>query len=106
MSIRTAALPSSPSDLMRETRSVLGRSLGLAVAAAPVPVLGGAVGAFAALTGVLLFAGLLLAVERGLVADHPHARLGAANRITLLRAGIACLIAARAIDPDPLGVPE
>jgi len=37
---------------------------------------------------------------------HPHPRLGAANRITLVRAGISCLIAARAIDPAPLGAPE
>jgi phosphatidylglycerophosphate synthase len=69
-------------------------------------VLGGAVGAVPALTGLVLFAGLLIAVERSLAAHHPHPRLGVANRITLLRAGIACLIAARAIDPAPLGTPE
>ena len=104
MSIRTALLP--PVSLMREARSVSARSLGFALAATPVPVLGGAVGTFGALAGLLLFAGLLFAVERGLAADHPYPRLGAANRITLLRAGIACLIAARAVDPDPLGAPE
>jgi phosphatidylglycerophosphate synthase len=53
-----------------------------------------------------LFAGLLFAVERGLVAHHPHPRLGTANRITLFRAAIACLIAARAVEPAPLGAPE
>jgi phosphatidylglycerophosphate synthase len=91
---------------MREARSFFARSLGLAIAAVPVPVLGGAVGTLPALTGLMLFTGLLVAVERGLVAHHPHPRLGAANRITLVRAGIACLIAARVIDPAPLGAPE
>jgi phosphatidylglycerophosphate synthase len=106
MSTRTAPLLSSPASLMREARSVSTRSLGFAMVAAPVPVLGGAVGTLGALGGLLLFAALLFAVERGLAADHPHPRLGTANRITLLRAGIACLIAARAIDPNPLGAPE
>jgi phosphatidylglycerophosphate synthase len=87
---------------MREARSLFTRSLGFAVAAIPVPVLGGAVGALPALTGLALFAGLLITVERRLAAHHPHPRLGAANRITLVRAGIACLIAARTIDPAPL----
>jgi phosphatidylglycerophosphate synthase len=106
MSIRTASLPPAAPALMREARSVVTRSLGLAMAATPVPVLWGAVGAVAALSGLLLFAGLLMGVERGLAGYHPHPRLGIANRITLVRAGIACLIAARAIDPDPLGAPE
>jgi phosphatidylglycerophosphate synthase len=91
---------------MREARSLVARSLGLAIAATPVPVLWGAVGTMAALSGLLLFAGLLIGVERGLAGYHPHPRLGTANRITLVRAGIACLIAARAVDPDPLGAPE
>src|SRR5205807_3754344 len=64
-----------------EARSVFARSLGFAFAAIPVPVLGGAMGTVPALTGVALFAVLLLAVERGLAAHHPHPRLGAANRI-------------------------
>jgi phosphatidylglycerophosphate synthase len=106
MSIRIPSSPSPPLALMREARSVFARSLGLAVAAIPGVVLGGAVGAVPALTGLVLFAGLLIAVERSLAAHHPHPRLGVANRITLLRAGIACLIAARAIDPAPLGTPE
>jgi phosphatidylglycerophosphate synthase len=107
MSIRTAfpPPPTTPA-LMREARLVFARSLGLAIAATPVPVLWGAVGAVAAFSGLLLFAGLLIGIERGLAGHHPHPRLGTANRITLFRAGIACLIAARAIDPDPLGAPE
>ena len=108
MSIRiTSTTPPSPAPaLVREARSVFARSLGFAFAAIPVPVLGGAVGTVPALTGVALFAVLLLAVERGLAAHHPHPRLGAANRITLVRAAMACLIAARAIEPAPLGAPE
>ncbi|MBO0739361.1 MAG: hypothetical protein J2P48_22965, partial [Alphaproteobacteria bacterium] len=90
MSIRTPPPPSSSLALMRETRAFFARSLGLAVAAAPVPVLGGALGALPAASGLLLFTGLLIAVERGLWAYHPHPRLGAANRITLARAAIAC----------------
>lgn len=69
-------------------------------------MLGGAFGTVAAVSGLMLFTGLLFVVGRGLAAYHPHPRLGTANRITLVRAGIACLIAARAIDPDPLGSPE
>jgi phosphatidylglycerophosphate synthase len=106
MSTRIPSPPPSSLALMREARSVFARSLGLAVAAMPAPVLGGAVGALPALAGLVLFTGLLITVERGLAAHHPHPRLGAANRITLVRAGIACLIAARAIDSAPLGGPE
>jgi phosphatidylglycerophosphate synthase len=106
MSIRIAMPPPSPPALVREARGVFARSLWLAAAAVPVPVLGGGLGTISALTGLLLFTGLLIAVERGLAAHHPHPRLGAANRITLVRAGIACSIAARAIDPAPLAVPE
>jgi len=106
MSIRINTPPLSAPGPMQEARSVLVRSLGLAAVAAPVPVLGGALGTLAALSGFLLFSGLLFAVERGLAAYHPHPRLGMANRITLVRAAIACLIAARTIDPDPLGTPE
>jgi phosphatidylglycerophosphate synthase len=63
----------------------------------------GALRAAPALGGLLLFIGFLFALERRLIAHHPHPRLGAANRITLIRAGIACLIGARAIDATPLG---
>src|SRR5262245_51977321 len=99
MSIRIASPPPSHPALMREARAVCTRALGLAAAAMPLPVLGGAVGMLPALTGLMLFTGLLVALERPLAANHPHSRLGWANRITLARAGIACLIAARAIDP-------
>ena len=102
----TGIISSSPSPpaLVREARSVFTRAL--AFAAISVPVLGVAIGTVSALSGLALFAGLLLAVERGLAAHHPHPRLGTANRITLFRAAIACLIAARAIEPAPLGAPE
>lgn len=106
MSIQNTAPAPMPTTLAREARSVVARSLGLAIAAMPLPVLGGAVHTAAALSGLALFAGLLLAVERGLAIHHPHPRLGAANRITLVRAAIACLIAARAIEPAPPGMPE
>jgi phosphatidylglycerophosphate synthase len=105
MSIQITS-PSPSPVLVREARSVFARSLGLALAAIPVPVFGGAVGTIPALAGLALFTGLLFAVERGLVAHHPHPQLGAANRITLFRAAIACLIAARVIEPAPLGAPE
>ena len=94
----------SPPALLREARSVFTRWL--ALAAISVPMLGVAIGTIPALSGLALFAGLLFAVERGLAAHHPHTRLGTANRITLVRAAIACLIAARAIEPAPLGAPE
>jgi phosphatidylglycerophosphate synthase len=106
MSNRIASAPRPEPALVRETRSVFARSLGLAVAAIPAPVFGGALGTVPALTGLALFAGLLIALEHGVAAHHPHPRLGTANRITLVRAGIACLIAARAIEPAPLGEPE
>ena len=66
MSIRINTPPLSAPGPMQEARSVLVRSLGLAAVAAPVPVLGGALGTLAALSGFLLFSGLLFAVERGL----------------------------------------
>lgn len=106
MSIRIPTPPRSPPALIREARTLFARSLGFAAAVVPVPVFGGAVGPLPALTGLALFAVLLVALERRIAAHHPHPRLGAANRITLLRAGIACLIAARALEPAPLGDPE
>jgi phosphatidylglycerophosphate synthase len=106
MSIRIISPIAAPAPLVRETRSVLARSLGLALAATPVPVLAGTLGTVPALIGLALFAGMLLVVERGLAAHHPHPRLGVANRITLVRAAIACVIAARALEPAPLGAPE
>src|SRR5690242_13596609 len=106
MSTGITSPSSSPPALLREARSVFARSFGLALVAIPVPVPGGAIGALPALTGLALFVGLLFAVERGLAAHHPHSRLGTANRITLVRAAIACLIAARAIEPATLGAPE
>src|SRR5271165_6412439 len=66
MSIRITSPTSASPALVRETRSLFARSLGFAFVAVPVPVLGGAVGTFPALTALALFAGLLFAVERAL----------------------------------------
>jgi phosphatidylglycerophosphate synthase len=106
MSIRTSSPSPCPRAPVREARAVFVRSFGLAMAAMPAPVLGGAVGTVPALMGLALFAGLLFVLERGVTTHHPHARLGTANRITLVRAAIACLITARAIEPAPLAEPE
>ena len=106
MSIRVTPLPSSSLALMREARVVFARALGLAVAATLLLVLGGAVRTLPGMAGLMLFVGLLVALERLLAGNHPYPRLGAANRITLVRAGVACLIASRAMDPAPLGTAE
>ena len=91
---------------MREAHAVFARSFGFAVAATLLLVLGGAVQTLPGMAGLMLFAGLLIALERRLAGNHPYPRLGAANRITLVRAGVACLIASRAIDPAPLDTAE
>ena len=85
---------------------VFARSLGLAVAATLLLVLGGVVRTLPGMAGLILFTGLVVAFERLLAGNHPYPRLGAANRITLARAGVACLIASRALDPAPLGTSE
>ena len=105
MSIDVAPIPSPPLALMREARLVFARSLGLAVAATLALVLGGVVRTLPGIAGLVLFAGLVIALERLLAGNHPYPRLGAANRITLARAGVACVIASRALDPAPLGTP-
>jgi phosphatidylglycerophosphate synthase len=106
MSIHLAPLPSSSLVLMREAHVVFAGALGLAVAATVLLVLGGAVHTLPGMAGLMLFVGLLIALESRLAGNHPYPRLGAANRITLARAGVACLIASRAIDPAPLGTAE
>jgi phosphatidylglycerophosphate synthase len=106
MSIQITPLPPSSLALMREARAVLARSLGLAVAATLLLVLGGAVRTVPGIAGLMLFIGLVAAFGRLLADNHPYPRLGAANRITLARAGIACLIASRALDPALLGTAE
>src|SRR5436305_118225 len=106
MSIRLASLPSSSPALIREAHAVFVRAFGIAGAAASLLILTGAVRALPAMAGLTLFAGFLVAVERQLVGYHPFPRLGTANRITLIRAMSACLIASRALDPDPLGLTE
>jgi phosphatidylglycerophosphate synthase len=106
MSIKVVPLPSSSLALMREARVVFTRSLGLAVATTLLLVLGGVVRALPAIAGLTLFTALVVAVERVLAGNHPHPRLGVANRITLARAGVACVIAGRAFDPAPLAAAE
>jgi phosphatidylglycerophosphate synthase len=106
MSIRITPLPSSSLALMREAHLVFARSLGLAAAATLLLVLGGVLRTLPGMAGLMLFAGLVVAAERLLAGNHPFSRLGAANRITLARAGVACLIASRALDPMPLGAAE
>ena len=85
---------------------VFARSLAIAAAATLLLVLGGAVQTLAGMAGLILFTGLVVVFERQLAENHPHPRLGMANRITLARAGVACLIAGRALDPAPLGPAE
>jgi len=81
-------------------------SVVFAVAATLLLVLGGAVRALSGMAGLILFIGLVVAFERLLAGNHPYPRFGIANRITLARAGVACLIASRALDPAPLGAKE
>jgi phosphatidylglycerophosphate synthase len=106
MSIRTVPLPSPSPALMREAHAVFARAFGLAATATFLLVLGGAVRPLPGMAGLMLFTGLLIALKRRLADHHPFSRLGAANRITLVRAGVACLIASRALDPAPLGPTE
>jgi phosphatidylglycerophosphate synthase len=106
MSIHAAPLPSASPALMREARVVFARALGFAAAATLLLVFAGMLQTLPAMAGLILFAGLVVASARRLAGNHPHPRLGAANRITLARAGVACLIAGRALDPAPLGMSE
>jgi len=106
MSIEITPLPSSSRALMREAHAVFAWALGLAVMATLLLILGGAVQTLPGMAGLGLFSGLLVAVARLLADHHPHPCLGAANRITLARAGVACLIAGRAIDPASLDTAE
>jgi phosphatidylglycerophosphate synthase len=106
MSTQLALLPPSSPALIREAHAAFARAFGIAVAASALLVLGGAVGAQPATAGLMLFAGFLVVLRRQLAGHHPFPRLGAANRITLIRAGSACLIASRALDPAPLGATE
>jgi len=106
MSIHVTPLPASSLVLMREAHLVFARALGLAFAATFLLILDGAVRTVPGMAGLTLFTGLVVALERLLAGNHPYPRLGAANRITLARAGVACLIASRALDPAPFGTSE
>ena len=52
----------------------------------------------ATLAGALIYAIIVSMMLRGLKSHAPHARFGVANRVTLLRAGIATVLAAIAIE--------
>src|SRR6516165_705496 len=106
MSIRVSPLPTTSLALMREAHLVLARALGIAFVAAALLVLDGVVRTLPGMAGLTLFTTLVVAFERLLAGNHPYPRLGAANRITLARAGVACLIASRALDPAPFGTSE
>ena len=106
MSIRIASLPSSSPALLREAHAVFAIAFGISLATTYLLFMVGIVQALPAMAGLMLFAGFLVALRRRLAGYHPFSRLGAANRITLLRAGSACLIASRALDPAPLGATE
>jgi len=68
MSIHAAPLPSASIALMREARTVFARSLGLAVAATLLLVLGGMLQTLPAMAGLVLFTGLAVtAVKVGAV---------------------------------------
>jgi phosphatidylglycerophosphate synthase len=106
MSIHVTPLPASSLVLMREAHLVFARALGLAFAATVLLILDDVVRTVPGMAGLTLFTGLVVALERLLAGNHPYPRLGAANRITLARAGVACLIASRALDPAPFGTSE
>jgi phosphatidylglycerophosphate synthase len=106
MSIRLASLPSSSPALIREAHALFASAFGLAVGAISLLVCAGAVRTLPAIAGLMLFAGFLVTLQRQLPGCHPFPRLGAANRITLVRAGAACLIACRALDSAPLSALE
>jgi phosphatidylglycerophosphate synthase len=103
MSIRLAASPSPQLTADARSAFVWGTALMIATATALSFADTMRIGAGAA--GVALFAALLALLDRRL-AHHPHGRFGRANRITLLRAGVACLLAARVLDPLPVAASE
>jgi phosphatidylglycerophosphate synthase len=106
MSIRVTPFPASSLPLTREAHLVFARALVLAFAATAVLVIDDVVQTLPGIAGLTLFTGLVVAFERLLAGNHPYPRFGAANRITLARAGVACLIASRALDPAPFGASE
>ena len=103
MSIREATAACPNPALRQEARHVFAAALGLAALAVPLLVVGGAFGSAPAAAGLVLFAGLIVVLERRVAAHHPYPRLGLANRITLFRLGAALPIACRVLDPMPLG---
>ena len=79
---------------------MLAGALALTAAATLLFVAGGVLAALPSAVGLLLFAALVGFLERRVAVHHPHARLGLANRITLVRMAVAFLIACRALDPS------
>ncbi len=77
---------------------MLAGALGLTAAATLLLVAGGVLAALPSAVGLLLFALLVGLLERRVAVHHPHARLGLANRITLVRMAVAFLIACRALE--------
>jgi phosphatidylglycerophosphate synthase len=105
MSIRHPAASTSPA-LVGSARTAFAWGVVWMIAAAMLLALGNALAVGAGAAGVGLFTALLGLVDRHLAAAHPHDRFGRANQITLLRAGIACLLAARVLDPAPVSASE
>ena len=77
---------------------MLAGALGLTAAATLLLVAGGVLAALPSAVGLPLFALLVGLLERRVAVHHPHARLGLANRITLVRTAVAFLIACRALE--------
>jgi phosphatidylglycerophosphate synthase len=96
MSIRTTVLT-------REARWVFARASAAMAAGAALLALLGALRPVPAIAVVLGFAGMLVGLDRALPAHHSHARFGAANRVTLLRAGIDGRAARRQGLASPFG---
>jgi phosphatidylglycerophosphate synthase len=102
--MRIAAL-SSQSPVRDARRAFLATAL-LVPLAAILLVSFGLAALATALAALTLLALLLIWLDRTLVDHHPYPRFGWANRITLFRAAIVAMLAARLIDPSPPGTAE
>jgi phosphatidylglycerophosphate synthase len=100
-----AAVPSAP-VLPGDARAVFAKGAAVMFAATALAILGKGFGAAPAVLGMALFTALVVLLDRRLEEYHPHGRFGGGNRITLLRAGIACLLAARLVEPATFSEPE
>jgi phosphatidylglycerophosphate synthase len=102
MSMRNTRTSAAVPALRRELRAAMLAAALVAMAAILGLLASGAIGFAAACLALLLYAGFLLGLAPLLTAHHPYATLGTANRITIARAGAACLVAGSALDPAPL----